>query len=68
MQTHNGNPQTGANPESALDELIGTLWAISVITRRMAGQINTLRQMKGDTKNEQNVGTIHYCCRTAQIW
>ena len=44
MQAHYDNPGTGATAESTLDELFGTLWAISVITRRMAGQINALRQ------------------------
>ena len=32
MQEHYDNPGTGATAESTLDELFGTLWAISVIT------------------------------------
>ena len=59
MQTHYDNPGTGAAAESTLDELFGTLWAISVITRRMAGQINAMRQKKGEPKHEQNVGTVN---------
>ena len=30
MQEHYDNPGTGATAESTLDELFGTLWAISV--------------------------------------
>lgn len=55
-------------PEISLDELFGTLWAISVITRRMAGQINAIRQRKGEPYHEQNVRTVH-CHRGApQMW
>ena len=84
MQEHYDNPGTGATAESTLDELFGTLWAISVITRRMAGQINAMRQKKGDRrmagqinamrqkkgepKHEQNVGTVHRRRRAAQMW
>ena len=59
MQAHYDNPGTGATAESTLDELFGTLWAISVITRRMAGQINALRQKKGERQHEQNVRTVY---------
>ena len=59
MQAHYDNPGTGVSMESTLDELFGTLWAISVITRRMAGQINALRQKKGERQHEQNVRTVH---------
>ena len=68
MQEHYDNPGTGAADESTLDELFGTLWAISVITRRMAGQINAMRQKKGEPKHEQNVGTVHRRRRAAQMW
>lgn len=68
MQEHYDNPGTGATVESTLDELFGTLWAISVITRRMAGQINAMRQKKGEAKHEQNVGTVHRRRRAAQMW
>ena len=74
MQEHYDNPGTGATAESTLDELFGTLWAISVITRRMAGhrrmagQINAMRQKKGEPKHEQNVGTVHRRRRAAQMW
>ena len=68
MQTHYDNPGTGAAAESTLDELFGTLWAISVITRRMAGQINAMRQKKGEPKHEQNVGTVNRRRRVAQMW
>ena len=55
-------------PEISLDELFETLWAISVITRRMAGQINAIRQRKGEPYHEQNVRTVH-CHRGApQMW
>ena len=68
MQEHYDNPGTGATAESTLDELFGTLWAISVITRRMAGQINAMRQKKGEPKYEQNVRTVHRRRRAAQMW
>ena len=68
MQEHYDNPGTGATAESTLDELFGTLWAISVITRRMAGQINAMRQKKGEPKHEKNVGTVHRRRRAAQMW
>lgn len=67
MQAHYDNPGTKASTESTLDELFGTLWAISVITRRMAGQINELRQKKGELTNEQNVRTVHRYCRAPQM-
>ncbi len=54
-------------PEISLDELFGTLWAISVITRRMAGQINAIRQKKGEPRNEQNVRTVYRCRRAPQM-
>ena len=59
MQAHYDNPGTGVSMESTLDELFGTLWAISVIIRRMAGQINAMRQKKGEPKHEQNVQTVY---------
>ncbi len=68
MQAHYDNPGTGAAAEVSLDELFGTLWAISVITRRMAGQINALRQKKGEPKNEQNVRTVHRRRRASPVW
>ena len=68
MQEHYDNPGTGATAKSTLDELFGTLWAISVITRRMAGQINAMRQKKGEPKHEQNVRTVHRRRRAAQMW
>ena len=68
MQAHYVNPGTSAAAESMLDELFGTLWAISVITRRMAGQINALRQKKGEPKHEQNVRTVSRRYGASQMW
>ena len=68
MQAHYDNPGTSAAAESMLDELFGTLWAISVITRRMAGQINALRQKKGEPKHEQNVRTVSRRYGASQMW
>ena len=68
MQAQYDNPGTSAAAESTLDELFGTLWAISVITRRMAGQINALRQKKGEPKHEQNVRTVNRRHGASQMW
>ncbi len=68
MQAHYDNPGTSTATESTLDDLFGTLWAISVITRRMAGQINALRQKKGEPKHEQNVRTVNRRYGTSQMW
>jgi hypothetical protein len=38
-----------------------------VITRRMAGQINAIRQKKGEPQYEQNVRTVHRCRGTPQM-
>lgn len=55
-------------PEISLDELFGTLWAISVITRRMAGQINAIRKKKGELDHDQDVGTVRRRRRNPQMW
>ena len=68
MQTQDDRSRSGMTDENTLDELFGTLWAISVITRRMAGQINAMRQKKGEPKHEQNVGTVHRSRRASQMW
>ena len=68
MQNQHDNHETGQATEATLDELFGTLWAISVITRRMAGQIYAIRQKKGEPRNEQDVRTVHRHCRTSQVW
>ena len=53
--------------DATLSDLFGTLWAISVITRRMAGQINAIMKKKGETCYEQNIGTVCRCCGAAQV-
>ena len=59
MRNQHDNHETGQAAEATLDELFGTLWAISVITRRMAGQINAIRQKKGEPRYEQDVRTVY---------
>lgn len=49
---------TDKTTQVSLDELFGTLWAISVITRRMASQISAIKQTKGEPHDEQNVRTV----------
>ena len=68
MRNQYDNCETGQAAEATLDELFGTLWAISVITRRMAGQINAIRQKKGEPRYEQDVRTVRRRCRTPQVW
>ena len=67
MQSHYASPGAGEG-ESELNELFGTLWAISVITRRMACRIYTLWKKKGEAKHEQNVRTVNRRSRAPQMW
>ena len=67
MQDRHDDQGKWEPPEVSLDELFGTLWAISVITRRMAGQINAIRQKKGELHYEQDVRTVHRCRGTPQM-
>ena len=67
MQTHDESPGTDVADELSLDEFLGTLWAISVITRRMAGQISAMMQKKGESKHEQHVRTVRRYRRASPL-
>lgn len=51
--------QCAGMDDSKLDEIRSTLWAISVVAKRMTREIDELRELRGTRQAEAEHGSVH---------